>query len=332
MIRKLLATTAIVSLVATGAIADDAMKPANDQAQAATNENKAAATTDNKVFFEVETDDMLASRLIGQPVYTGTGDNAEKIGDVNDIVMSPDGQAEAVLIGVGGFLGVGEKEVAVRYDQLEWAEKDGENWLTANLDREWLEGAPAFDKTALLETHESGGESAEKQPREAMTDENRPASDMSAENAPKAEENKADGAQADASSGAAEEKMAESGETDDSMRTGAIGDMQPVDRATLSADAMIGATVYGAGDDNIGEVGDVLLTTDGQVEAYVVDVGGFLGIGEKHVALDASELEVFSDGNGGFTIRTAFTQEQLESQAEYSPQAYKDDRNSVILR
>ena len=43
--------------------------------------------------------------------------NAQSIGDINDLVVAEDGSIEAVVIGVGGFLGMGEKSVAVPFDE-----------------------------------------------------------------------------------------------------------------------------------------------------------------------------------------------------------------------
>jgi len=57
---------------------------------------------------------FMASDLIGTRVV---GQNNEAIGDVNDVVMGPDGKAMAILVGVGGFLGIGEKDVAIPFDQ-----------------------------------------------------------------------------------------------------------------------------------------------------------------------------------------------------------------------
>jgi sporulation protein YlmC with PRC-barrel domain len=51
--------------------------------------------------------------------------------------------------------------------------------------------------------------------------------------------------------------------------------MTPVSTDQLSADNLIGRTVYSANDENIGEVGDVLLTSDNKVEGFILDVGGF---------------------------------------------------------
>jgi len=59
---------------------------------------------------------MLSSDLSGTTVY---GMNNENIGEINDMLMDRDGRVTAVIIGVGGFLGIGEKDVAVPFETLE---------------------------------------------------------------------------------------------------------------------------------------------------------------------------------------------------------------------
>jgi putative membrane protein len=58
------------------------------------------------------------SKLKGLNVYNN---NNEKIGDIREVVVDRDGKVEAVVIGVGGFLGLGERDVAVPYSALQWS-------------------------------------------------------------------------------------------------------------------------------------------------------------------------------------------------------------------
>jgi sporulation protein YlmC with PRC-barrel domain len=58
-----------------------------------------------------------ASRLEGLNVYN---QNNEKVGDIREVLVNQQGQVEAVVIGVGGFLGLGERDVAVPYNALQW--------------------------------------------------------------------------------------------------------------------------------------------------------------------------------------------------------------------
>ncbi len=60
------------------------------------------------------------SKLIGLNVYN---DSNEKVGDINEILVDNSGKISAVILGVGGFLGVGEQNVAVNFDQLKWVDE-----------------------------------------------------------------------------------------------------------------------------------------------------------------------------------------------------------------
>jgi sporulation protein YlmC with PRC-barrel domain len=61
------------------------------------------------------------------------------------------------------------------------------------------------------------------------------------------------------------------------------------------ASDFIGERVYGANDESIGEINDVLMDAKGQVAGVIIGVGGFLGIGEKDVALPMSALQFRND-------------------------------------
>ena len=75
-------------------------------------------------------------------VYNTAG---ESIGDINDLLLGPDGKITTLVVGVGGFLGMGEKNVAVPFEQLEVVQRDGTWFLTLNTNKEALAAAPTFD-------------------------------------------------------------------------------------------------------------------------------------------------------------------------------------------
>ena len=58
-----------------------------------------------------------SSKLIGVNVYN---DNNEKIGDINELIIDKSGKVDNVVLGVGGFLGMGEHYVAVPMEKLKW--------------------------------------------------------------------------------------------------------------------------------------------------------------------------------------------------------------------
>src|SRR5437764_292367 len=61
-----------------------------------------------------------ASKLVGLSVYN---DNNESIGAINDLLTEKDGKIKAVVIGVGGFLGIGEHLVAIPFDQVKFVDE-----------------------------------------------------------------------------------------------------------------------------------------------------------------------------------------------------------------
>jgi len=86
---------------------------------------------------------ILAKDLIGRRVYSGTD---ETVGDINDLIVNLDGSVEGVVIGVGGFLGMGEKKVAVEMSAITVSAEPqtGNIRLVLSSTREDLEAAPEF--------------------------------------------------------------------------------------------------------------------------------------------------------------------------------------------
>jgi hypothetical protein len=79
----------------------------------------------------------------------------------------------------------------------------------------------------------------------------------------------------------------------------------------------IGKSLYNAADENLGDINDILIGTDGGVRAVVVGVGGFLGIGEKDVAVSFAAIEPRTDADGNVELYINATQEQLEAAPEF---------------
>jgi hypothetical protein len=83
---------------------------------------------------------VRAESLLGVDVSNGQ----DTIGEVADLIVTQDGRVEAIVVGVGGFLGVGQKSVALAWDSIELAERDGARVILVAATREQLEGMPAF--------------------------------------------------------------------------------------------------------------------------------------------------------------------------------------------
>jgi hypothetical protein len=128
----------------------DATAPMDNAAQAPA----PAATADTAqasggYLTEQAADQISANTYIGQSVYTGQN---ESIGEVNDLIMKRDGGLVAAIIGVGGFLGIGEKDVAVPMDKITVAQntQDGTVKLTTSETAETLKAAPQFKTLQMI--------------------------------------------------------------------------------------------------------------------------------------------------------------------------------------
>jgi sporulation protein YlmC with PRC-barrel domain len=105
-----------------------------------------SAAAGPKFLSKQESSDMLASSLIGQSVVNSQD---ESIGDINDLVTDESGKVIAVLVGTGGFLGLGEKDVALGFEDLRFA-RDENNAIKviANVTKETLASAPDYETLA----------------------------------------------------------------------------------------------------------------------------------------------------------------------------------------
>ena len=138
--KKILAATALAGFLAAGpAFAQDATTPA--QVPAATTDMSTPSTPAERFITIQAPDDWLASRMIGSAVY-GPGD--EKLGDINDVIVASNGQIKAVVLGVGGFLGIGEKNVALNPGALERVRQENSVRYQLATTKEELTAAPEF--------------------------------------------------------------------------------------------------------------------------------------------------------------------------------------------
>lgn len=92
---------------------------------------------------------VLANDLIGSDVYNI---NDEVVGEINNLIINISGSVDGVVIGVGGFLGIGEKKVAVEMSSITLVTPENEDVrLLLNATREDLEAADSFKTTARQE-------------------------------------------------------------------------------------------------------------------------------------------------------------------------------------
>ena len=105
----------------------------------------------------------LASQFLGKPVTNQAG---ETIGNVSDLLFDKSGRIATAVIGVGGFLGIGEKNVAISYGSLSiTADAGGKRVISAPLSKDQLQAAPEFkptEKTVYMRAKEQAGEMGHK--------------------------------------------------------------------------------------------------------------------------------------------------------------------------
>jgi sporulation protein YlmC with PRC-barrel domain len=110
--KSFLAVALLGTALIGGAAFAQSTQPADRAAPAAT-----AQPADAKLALK---GNWRASKLMGLNVYNEAN---EKLGDINELLVDKSGKINAVVIGVGGFLGVGEHDIAVSIDKLKFVEE-----------------------------------------------------------------------------------------------------------------------------------------------------------------------------------------------------------------
>jgi len=303
--------------------------------------------------------DFFASDLIGMRIYNSETEveanstiaaDGEKewddIGEINDVLLDSEGNVKAVILGIGGFLGMGERDVSVNMDEIRIVTEEGDSddrFLVVNTSKEMLEKAPAFERMDDEADMEAEADMDANADMKADTD--MAATDMNAEAEVDTEtemeadaEALANEAEMEAEEAAAETEQAVDEATTE-MADGANEleqDMErPMltapaveregytnatveDRNALTAEDLEGSYVYGANDETVGEIGALVMGDNGEVGQVVINVGGFLGIGEKPVAVTWDELQIMKNAEGDdFRIYIDSSKEALKAQPEY---------------
>ncbi|KRR14509.1 photosystem reaction center subunit H [Bradyrhizobium jicamae] len=118
--QKLLAAALLSAAVFSVPAYAQSPQPADKAAPAAT-----SAGTQEKMMLK---GNWRASKLMGLDVYNEAN---EKLGDINELILDKNGKVAAVVIGVGGFLGMGEHDIAVSMDKLKFMEEPARTSSTA---------------------------------------------------------------------------------------------------------------------------------------------------------------------------------------------------------
>ncbi|WP_414896879.1 PRC-barrel domain-containing protein [Rhodovulum sp. YEN HP10] len=283
--KRILATTALATLVAMPVLA----------------QSQGAASAPD---VEVAGQSMSADTLIGKRIYVATGesdglsmtdltdapDSWEDVGEIGDVYIDGTGTVNAVIADIGGFLGIGEREVALQMDSLQFApdaDDAGEYFVVFQGDPSTLEGKEAYDRTAMDTEGDFLGSGNQHASSEGRIEPGAEGTDMAA-----------------------------GGGMDNGMTSGTP--LSETERAELTAEDLQGHTLVGANGERIGKIGELVLTDDGRIDKVIVDVGGFLGIGSKQVQLAYGELNLSRDEDGALKVSTVQTKDTLKSLPEWT--------------
>jgi len=94
---------------------------------------------------------------------------------------------------------------------------------------------------------------------------------------------------------------------------------------TVLASTLMDADVVNGEGDDVGDVEDVLLYPEGRVRGILMEVGGFLGLGEKTIAVDFSRLQVMRDEDNAFVVVLRATEDEVDAAPAFVSRAEAEE-------
>jgi PRC-barrel domain len=271
MSRKLiLASASVLALaLATPSLATD---------NPTTAERAASAKT-------MQTTQIDTHKIIGRDLLNTSND---KIGSIDSVMLGREGKVQAVIVNVGGFLGLGERNVAIDWADITVSQDDKK--ITTALTKDQLKALPEYkyaEDTKRGTAFEANGTTAR--------------SDV--DHAKRGTAFEANGARRDT-------VVVRPGD-----KNSATVDVSSL--AAYKSTAIVGAKAVTAQNENVGEVEELLIGANGLVRGALVSVGGFLGIGERNVVVDWRDLTITRDGSD-LKVLVKLNKDQLKALPEYA--------------
>ena len=273
VLKSTLLAAAMIAGTVAMASAQTAPSASHPVPQTATKDSPALAAAD-------------AGKLIGRNVKNTNNDT---IGEIESVYLDASGKVDSVIVGVGGFLGVGE-----RYARLHWKDlqvSDNGERVVVNMTKDQLKAmAPYKYKEDAMRGKVFSD-------RGVWKDDSRAAAD------------------ARSTTGMAAATNHDRTMADNSAKgTKTTGDFNK--QGDVSANAVIGAKVVNANNDTIGSVEDVYVDSSGNIKTVVLSVGGFLGMGSKDVAVKWTDIKQSRDDKS-VKLTTSLSKDQLKSMPDY---------------
>lgn len=254
----------------------------------------ASATVDSKMAPSATAD---TRKLIGRNIKNAEG---ETIGEIKSIYINKDGKVDSVMVSVGGFLGVGDREVRIAWSDLKITD-NGEK-VVVNMTRDELKAKPEYryknESWRGQVFTDTGPWAARPSDTARTTDAPRPANDQLAQ----------------ATKPPADRSTDKPSDRPNVAATTSTGDFNAA--GEMSGNALIGATVRNEKREAVGKIEDVYVDSSGAIKTVVVAVGGFLGVGAKDVAVKWSDLK-FSRDDKSIVVMTSWTKKSLKAMPDY---------------
>jgi sporulation protein YlmC with PRC-barrel domain len=128
MLKQFALATAVASALVGSAFAQQATTGAATPAQ-------------GQVLTAIPQNSTTVTSYYKQNVYDQSD---SKIGEVSDVLISKEGKIDGFIVSVGGFLGVGQKDVAIPFSAIHGAQKNGRWYLSMNTTKDALKNAPGY--------------------------------------------------------------------------------------------------------------------------------------------------------------------------------------------
>ncbi|MEL6647109.1 MAG: PRC-barrel domain-containing protein [Pseudomonadota bacterium] len=264
---RFLTTTALVMALTTPAAfaTDDAMKDTNQSAQSADQSQMSEAM------------EITASDLIDRQIYRGAKDaefsagvltdgvpeNWDRVGHINDVLITEDGDVSAMIVDAGGWLGMNQNQKRIGADMVEFVrDTEGKVFVIYTGDPGLFEEQSSYDETA--------------EENQNLT------------------------------------RFTEGLEGRDYM-TSREDAVKPVSWSDVTTEDLLGIAVYGSQNEWVGDLSELNVSQDGTIESAIIDVGGFLGIGEKRITMDLDSVTLRRAEGDNLRAYVSATEEELEA-------------------
>jgi sporulation protein YlmC with PRC-barrel domain len=143
MMIRLASAAAIAALMSTAAMAQSSSTPMTQPAPKAPMAQSAPSQMGPSahLMMAVPANGTTVTNYYKQSVYDPSGN---KVGAISDLIVEKGGRITTAMVGVGGFLGIDEKNVAIPFDALKLSQKNNQWQLTVNTTKDELKSAPGF--------------------------------------------------------------------------------------------------------------------------------------------------------------------------------------------